>query len=185
MRSCSQRVQPRTWLEVTSPRLAQTLPLETSGSLPQKGTHPGLPGWYGALWNGIQFSTELGEQGASWPPSWSLCSLVPRGWGRGLLHLSTWVRPDLVAPGWLLFRLLPPPTGDFSTQRPRPGTQPWLTLEMERGTLKSLPPCSRKPQGAGPSSTTLKESMVPAPERREENVSGWHGGWTGRLSAGH
>lgn len=35
-----------------------------------------------------------------------------------------------------------------------------LTREMERGTLKSLPPCSRKPQGAGPSSTTLKESMV-------------------------
>lgn len=30
-----------------------------------------------------------------------------------------------------------------------------LTLEMERGMLKSLPPCSLNPQGAGPSSITL------------------------------
>lgn len=30
-----------------------------------------------------------------------------------------------------------------------------LTLEMERGMLKSFPPCSLKPQGAGPFSITL------------------------------
>ncbi len=30
-----------------------------------------------------------------------------------------------------------------------------LTLEMVRGMLKSLPPCSLKPQGEGPSKDTL------------------------------
>lgn len=30
-----------------------------------------------------------------------------------------------------------------------------LTLEMESGMLKSFPPCSLKPQGAGPFSITL------------------------------
>ena len=34
-----------------------------------------------------------------------------------------------------------------------------LTLEMESGMLKSLPPCSLKPHGAGPSNTTLYDSM--------------------------
>lgn len=52
-----------------------------------------------------------------------------------------------------------------------------LTREMERGTLKSLPPCSRKPQGAGPSSTTLKESMVSVPVRKGEiNTANWQAG---------
>lgn len=34
-----------------------------------------------------------------------------------------------------------------------------LTLEMDSGMLKSLPPCSLNPHGAGPSSTTLYVSM--------------------------
>lgn len=34
-----------------------------------------------------------------------------------------------------------------------------LTLEMESGMLKSLPPCSLNPHGAGPSRRTLYESM--------------------------
>ena len=36
----------------------------------------------------------------------------------------------------------------------------WVSQEMEKGTVKSLPTCGQKPQSAGPSSTTLKESMV-------------------------
>lgn len=57
------------------------------------------------------------------------------GWGRG-------EKTDTVSE-----RALVETIGHYRTQR--------LTLEMVRGMLKSLPPCSLKPQGAGPSRDTL------------------------------
>lgn len=35
-----------------------------------------------------------------------------------------------------------------------------LTLEMVSGMLKSFPPCSLKPQGAGPFSVTVYELIL-------------------------
>lgn len=127
----------------------------------------------GALWNGIKYRAVLGNRRCSSPSTHLVGSLC----GACSPHLWTWP-PPAQAP--------PITTRGLSTQRllGEPLPQRWLTLEMERGTLKSLPPCSRKPQGAGPSSTTLKDSMVPALGRKKK-VSGQHGGCAGRLSSGH
>lgn len=183
VRSCSQEC-PGWGL---APSIAPSSSLDTSqrpqAPLLQNGHPPGASEVApGALWNGIKVQGSAGELWvllSQYPPSWESLWQVPTT----SLDLDT---SCSIEPGSLLLRLLPSPTRDLNTQRllGEPLPQRWLTLEMERGTLKSLPPCSRKPQGAGPSSTTLKDSMVPAPGRKEK-VSGQHSGCARRPSSGH
>lgn len=51
-----------------------------------------------------------------------------------------------------------------------PVTNSFLTLDTVRGMLKSLPPCSLKPQGAGPE-RVIEYRFIALRKRKEETVS--------------
>lgn len=80
-----------------------------------------------------------------------------------LPSLDLWTRSQdpPSTPQWLTGRS-PPPRGPAARQSPRLAAEGWKThtLVMTKGWLKSMPPESLKPQGAGPGRTTFW-GMVP------------------------
>lgn len=155
-------------MATASPWVAMTLNLATAWDTARHAAPP----QHSQMAEGAWYQVKEGKLGllSHHPPGWeSLQQVSMWAW----TFLSPWPQTALAAFSHHIWKPEHPRTRGESMPSAR------LTREIERGTLKSLPPCSRKPQGAGPSSTILKESMVPVPVREKESVSGtadWQAG---------